>query len=83
MGQMLYPMTTCSNTPISFKITIKGDIEMNYRLEKKESFRIVGVSEPLETKMEKNFEIVPKMWGTAVMNQIIGDTILQLQVVNQ
>lgn len=54
--------------PISFKITIKGDCEMNYRIEKKESFRIVGVSGALEKEIEKNFEIVPKMWGTAAMN---------------
>lgn len=57
--------------PISFKITIKGDSEMNYRIEKKESFRIVGVSEPLEEEIEKNFEIVPKMWVTATMNGTI------------
>lgn len=57
--------------PISFKITIKGDTEMNYRIEKKDSFRIVGISEPLETDIEKNFEIVPKMWGTAAMNGTI------------
>ncbi|HDK7160326.1 TPA: AraC family transcriptional regulator [Clostridium botulinum] len=58
--------------PISFKITIKGDSEMNYRIEKKESFRIVGISEPLEAKIEKNFKIVPKMWGTAAMNGTIA-----------
>jgi AraC family transcriptional regulator len=57
--------------PISFKITIKGDSAMNYRVEKKEAFRIVGVSEPLETEIEKNFEIVPKMWGMATMNGTI------------
>lgn len=57
--------------PISFKITIKGDSAMNYRVEKKESFRIVGVSEPLETEIEKNFEIVPKMWGMAALNGTI------------
>jgi AraC family transcriptional regulator len=57
--------------PISFKITIKGDSEMNYRIEQKEAFRIVGVSEPLETEIEKNFEIVPQMWGNAVVNGTI------------
>lgn len=57
--------------PISFKITIKGDSEMNYRIEKKDAFRIVGVSQPLETEIEKNFEIVPKMWGAAVVNGTI------------
>lgn len=57
--------------PISFKITIKGDSEMNYRIEKKEAFRIVGISEPLETEIEKNFQIVPQMWGKAAMNGTI------------
>lgn len=57
--------------PISFKITIKGDSEMNYRIEKKEAFRIVGVSAPLEAEIEKNFEIVPKMWGVAAANGTI------------
>jgi len=57
--------------PISFKITIKGDSEMNYRIEKKDPFRIVGVSEPLEAEIEKNFEIVPQMWTTAAMNGTI------------
>lgn len=57
--------------PISFKITIKGDAEMNYRIEKKETFRIIGVSEPLQQEIEKNFEIVPIMWGNASMNGTI------------
>lgn len=57
--------------PISFQISIKGVSAMNYRIEKKESFRIVGISEPLEMEIEKNFEIVPKMWGNAAMNGTI------------
>lgn len=58
--------------PISFKITIKGDSEMNYRIEKKESFRVVGISEALDTDIEKSFETVPKMWATSAMNGTIG-----------
>ncbi len=57
--------------PISFKITIKGDTEMNYRIEKKEAFRIVGISEPLDKEIEKNFKVVPQLWGTAAMNGTI------------
>lgn len=49
--------------PVSFMITIKGDTSMDYRIEKREAFRIIGVSEPLEKEIEKNFETVPKMWG--------------------
>lgn len=54
--------------PISFKITIRGDVEMNYRIEKKDAFRIIGIAEPLYKEIEKNFEIVPNMWQKAAMN---------------
>lgn len=57
--------------PISFKITIKGAEEMEYRIEKKDTFRIVGVSEPLHHEIEKNFKIVPQMWQRAAMNGTI------------
>lgn len=63
--------TLIAYPPISFQITIKGVSAMNYRFETKEAFRIVGVSEPLEAEIEKNFETVPKMWGNAVMNGTI------------
>lgn len=39
--------------PITFKITVKGAEEMNYRIETKKAFRIVGVSVPLEKEIEK------------------------------
>ena len=48
--------------PLTFKITIKGAEEMNYRIETKEAFRIVGVSTPLEKEIEKNFAVIPPKW---------------------
>jgi len=60
-----------SFSPISFNITIKGAEEMDYRIEKKEAFRIVGISTPLHKEIEKNFEIVPPMWGRAAMDGTI------------
>lgn len=54
--------------PITFKITVKGAEEMNYRIEGKKAFRIVGVSAPLEHQMENNFAVVPQMWQSAVEN---------------
>lgn len=36
---------------------------MEYRIETKEAFRIVGVSAPLEKEIEKNFDTVPAMMG--------------------
>lgn len=54
-----------SYPPISFKIIVKGVDEMNYRIEEKDSFRIVGISTPLHQELEKNFTIVPQMWQQA------------------
>lgn len=48
--------------PITFKITVKGVEEMNYRIETKEAFRILGVSVPLYKEIEKNFTIIPSKW---------------------
>lgn len=38
---------------------------MNYRIEKKEAFRIVGISQPIHKDIEKNFVAVPLMWQKA------------------
>ncbi len=57
--------------PISFKITVKGVEELNYRIEEKAAFRIVGVSHPLDKEIEKNFKTVPQMWQNAAMNGTI------------
>lgn len=53
--------------PISFTIQIKGDEKMNYKIETKEAFRIVGVSKHFEMDLEKNFMEVPKFWQKTVM----------------
>lgn len=57
--------------PISFKITIKGAAEMNYRIEQKTAFRIIGTGQPLHKEIEKNFAIVPQMWQTAATDGTI------------
>ena len=41
---------------------------MNYRIETREAFRIIGVSAPLNRELENNFMIVPEMWENAVAN---------------
>lgn len=54
--------------PVSFKITIKGAEEMNYRIETKDSFRIVGVSVPLNKDIEQNFMVIPSKWQEITEN---------------
>ena len=53
---------------ITFKITVKGVEEMNYRIESREAFRIVGVSVPLYKEIEKNFTVIPPKWQEVSMN---------------
>ncbi len=60
-----------SYPPITFKITVKGAEEMNYRIETKDAFRIIGVSAPLDRDIEKNFAVVPNLWQKAVADGTI------------
>lgn len=56
---------------ISFTITIKGDVEMNYRIEKKEAFKIVGVKENFNMNVDESFAQVPLFWQKSVQDGII------------
>lgn len=58
--------------PITFNIAVKGAVEMNYRIETKEAFRIVGVSAPLDKEIDNNFMEVPQMWQKAATNGTIA-----------
>ena len=60
-----------SFSPLRFTIMVKGAEEMEYRIEKREAFRIVGLSAPLDKDLEKNFAIVPQMWGKAASDGTI------------
>ena len=57
--------------PITFKFTVKGVEELNYRIETKPAFRMVGKSYPLNKEIEQNFLEVPQMWQNAVMDGTI------------
>lgn len=61
-----------SYPPLHFHISVKGESEMNYQIVKKEAFRILGVSMPLEKELEKNFSTVPQMWEKAHQEGIIS-----------
>lgn len=50
---------------ISFQITIKGEVEMDYSIEKKEAFRVVGVKVKMSHEMEENFKMIPAFWNQA------------------
>ena len=57
--------------PLHFTITIKGVEQMEYRIEKREPFRVVGVSIATDKDMEKNFDKIPPFWGQAAADGVI------------
>jgi len=48
--------------PISFQIQIKGEKSMDYRIEEREAFKIIGKTKRVSTVDGSNFKIVPKFW---------------------
>lgn len=61
-----------SFSPIVFSIAVKGAAEMNYRIETKSAFRIVGVSAPIVQNIADNFMAVPRLWQEAASNGTIS-----------
>lgn len=53
---------------IKFHITIKGDVEMEYRIETKEAFRIIGAKKSLAADLEENFKETPLFWQQVSMD---------------
>lgn len=54
-----------SYPPLVFTVSVRGGQALEYRVERHESFRVVGVSAPLEQDLEQNFRTVPQLWQKA------------------
>lgn len=54
--------------PIRFRIIVQGVEEMDYRIETKPAFRIVGLAKTLKTDLEQNFAEVPQLWQQAAQD---------------
>lgn len=48
--------------PLHFRISVKGEERMKYRIIEKEAFKVTGPSVEVTTVENKNFEIIPKFW---------------------
>lgn len=48
---------------ISFHISIKGDVEMNYRIEHKEAFTMYGIERIFDMANEQNLKDIPQFWN--------------------
>lgn len=55
---------------MSFHISIKGDIEMNYKIEDKNSFSVVGRKLRVSTINGENNSIIPKFWDKCDSNGV-------------
>lgn len=51
-----------SFSKISFHITIKGDVELNYRIEEKSEFNVLGIKRRISLKNQENHMTLPKFW---------------------
>ncbi len=58
--------------PISFRITIKGESEMNYRIERKDAFRMVGLTERFVFGDEQSMREIPLFWQRAAEQGAFG-----------
>ena len=47
---------------ISFHLSVKGEQEMKYRMEKKEKFRLVGYKKEISTVGGQNMVLIPQFW---------------------
>lgn len=57
--------------PISFQITIKGEVEMEYRIEKKPAIRIVGSKTSFTGGQAQGFAQIPGQWAQAAKAGLI------------
>lgn len=60
-----------SYPPLTFRVTITGAAALDYRVETREAFRIVGLSAPLSKEIEQNFSVVPALWQKAAAGECI------------
>lgn len=56
---------------ISFQISVKGDKELVYKIEEKESLKIVGIKESVINDGVYNRNRIPQMWAEARENGVI------------
>lgn len=56
-----------------FSLSVHGMEELNFRIERKMPFRIIGKSCPLSRKLEENFARIPHEWDAAVENGTLAE----------
>jgi len=54
--------------PLSFQIIVRGEEKMNYRIVKKDQFKVAGIKTHVTNKNGENFKIIPKFWDELCEN---------------
>lgn len=62
---------------LQFSFSVKGAKHLDFRLEKRDGFRILGISSPLFRELERNFERIPGRWDQALKDGTL-DKLLSL-----
>lgn len=63
-----------SYPPLHFQIAVTGAEQLNYRVESRPAFRVLGLASPLAADLEQNFAAVPQLWQQLAE----GDTLPRL-----
>lgn len=58
---------------IKFSISVQGMKEMNFKIETKKAFQILGKSYPLSKVLEENFASIPHEWDAALEDGILSE----------
>lgn len=66
-----------AHPPISFQLQLRGGAEMDYRVEKKDAFQVVGVRKRVTTKKGANFKVIPAYWDEVMKDGTLSK-IMQL-----
>lgn len=51
---------------MTFHISIKGDVEMNYRIEQKEAFEMLGISTEISAIDNRQYTEIPEFWRKCI-----------------
>lgn len=61
--------------PLKFIITVKGEEQMDYRIEKKEAFNVIGSSIDTTSRNGENYKAIPEFWQESGKNGLIKEVI--------
>lgn len=66
-SQVREPGTSLKAFPrISFQVSLKGEKEMNYKIEEKEAFKVTGIGKRMSTSQGENLKAIPLLWDEVI-----------------